>query len=293
VSSLKSNIEDTNKNPADSIHHPNHEAAIGIFDSGVGGLTVTKQIARALPDEDCIYLGDTARIPYGTKSVDTIRRFSLKNSEFLVSLGIKYLVVACNTAASAGLDIISDKFDIPVIGVILPGARRAAKITKNGRVGIIGTRTTIASGAYEAEIKSLSPKIHVYSAACPLFVPLAEEGWTENEVAYLAAKEYLCGLVDKGVDTLLLGCTHYPLLKKVIAETMGFDVNIVDSAVPVATEVKEDLERLGLIRGATEEKNRKRKLKFFVTDDPKSFVRVGEPFLGLEIDDVEHVDIVV
>ena len=290
---MESNKKKINRNSADSIHPSNRQAAIGVFDSGVGGLTVIKQIAKALPDEDCIYLGDTARIPYGTKSRDTIRRFALKNSEFLVSLGIKYLVVACNTAASAGLDIISEKFDIPVIGVILPGAKRAVKVTKNKRVGIIGTRTTTESGAYEREIKNLSSNIRVYATACPIFVPLAEEGWTENEVAYLVAREYLTGLIDKNVDTLLLGCTHYPLLKKVIAETMGFDVNIVDSAIPIAREVKKNLERLGLTREVPAENSRNRKLKFFVTDDPKSFVRVGEPFLGLEIDDVEHVDIVV
>jgi glutamate racemase len=247
-----------------------------------------------LPDVPLVYVADDAAFPYGDWDAAALTDHIVALAGAIIgAYSPRAFVVACNTAASAGLDMISDKFDIPVIGVILPGAKRAAKVTKNNHVGIIGTRTTIESGAYEREIKNISKKIRVYSTSCPLFVPLAEEGWTENEVAYLAAKEYLCGLIDKDVDTLLLGCTHYPLLKKVIAETMGFDVNIVDSAVPVAAEVKGDLERLGLMQEVSEGKDRNRKLKFFVTDDPKSFVRVGEPFLGFAIDDVEHVDIVV
>jgi glutamate racemase len=269
------------------------EGAIGVFDSGVGGLTVLREVAKALPDEDCIYLGDTARIPYGTKSKATVRRFALKNTEFLVKSGVKFLVVACNTAASAGLDHIRDAFDIPVIGVIHPGARRSATVTKNRKVGVIGTRSTVESGAYVRAIHEVSPDIQVFQKACPLFVPLAEEGLTEGEVTSLVAEEYLGGMVREEIDTLVLGCTHYPLLKKVIAETVGFDVAIVDSAAPVAREVAESLKRLELERWGVGGDTGPRHVKFFVTDDPASFVRVGGPFFGFDITDVEHVDIIV
>lgn len=262
--------------------------AIGVFDSGVGGLTVLREILKALPNEDCFYLGDTARIPYGTKSKETVTGFAVKNTEFLVSLGIKFLVVACNTAAAAGLDAIAERFDIPTIGVVVPGAERAAKITKNGRVGVIGTRGTVMSGAYEREIVRINPDIQVFQQPCPLFVPLAEEGWTENEIARLTAEKYLSPFIDCGVDTLVLGCTHYPLLKKVIQETVGYDVELVDSAVPIAWEVKKRLEEMGLERKGEGGKNR-----FFVTDDPDNFIRVGGPFLGRGIGDVKHVDVVV
>jgi glutamate racemase len=262
--------------------------AIGVFDSGVGGLTVFREILKALPNEDCFYLGDTARLPYGTKSKETVTTFAVKNTEFLVSLGIKFLVVACNTAASAGLETIEEKFDIPTIGVVLPGAEKAVKATKNGKVGVIGTRSTIMSGAYKAEITNINPDVQVFQQPCPLFVPLAEEGWTENEVAHLVAEEYLAGFSAHGVDTLILGCTHYPLLKKAIQQAVGYEVQLVDSALPIAWEVKKRLEKMGI-----ERKENERKFKFFVTDDPENFIRVGEPFLGHKIDDVEHVDIVV
>lgn len=262
--------------------------AIGVFDSGVGGLTVLRELIKALPNEDCFYLGDTARIPYGTKSKETVTGFAIKNTEFLVSLGIKFLVVACNTAAAAGLDAIAERFDIPTIGVVLPGAERAVRVTKNGRVGVIGTRGTITSGAYEREIVKINPGVEVFQQPCPLFVPLAEEGWVEDEIAGLTAERYLSRFAELGVDTLVLGCTHYPLLKGVIQRAVGYDVTLVDSAAPVAMEVKKRLEEAGLMRdGGGGEK------RFFVTDDPDSFIRVGEPFLGCSIGDVKHVDIVV
>ncbi len=275
------------------MHHNNipidSSGSIGVFDSGVGGLTVLKEIVRALPGEDCIYLGDTARIPYGNKSKDTVTKFALKNTEFLVSLGIKFLVVACNTAASAGMDAVRDQYDIPTIGVISPEARRAAAVTKNKTVGVIGTRATIGSGAYERAIHGYDPDITVLTRPCPLFVPLAEEGWFEDEITLQVAERYLMDLSDKGMDTLVLGCTHYPLLRKVIAEAVGYDVTLVDSAIPIAREVRETLDSKGLLQGD----GRKRKLTFYVTDDPKSFRRVGEAFLGFPLDDVQHVDIVV
>ncbi len=262
--------------------------AIGVFDSGVGGLTVLREIIKALPSEDCFYLGDTARIPYGTKSKETVTGFAIKNTEFLVSLGIKFLVVACNTAAAAGLDRIAERFDVPTIGVVLPGAERAARVTKNGRLGVIGTRATILSGAYEREIVRIDPVIKVFQQPCPLFVPLAEEGWTEDEIAHLTAERYLSRFADHSIDTLVLGCTHYPLLKGVIQQAVGYDVTLVDSAAPIAWDVKKRLDEMGLKRDGSGGVKR-----FFVTDDPDSFKRVGEPFLGCRIDDVKHVDIVM
>jgi len=268
---------------------PNHSSggAIGVFDSGVGGLTVLREILRALPNEDCMYLGDTARIPYGTKSPETVVRFARKNADFLVSQGIKFLVVACNTAASAGLDTIREHAGVPTIGVIRPGAARACRVSKNGRVGVIGTRATVSSGAYEREMRVIDRDIQVYSAPCPLFVPLAEEGWVDNDVTALVAQRYLSELAAQDIDTLVLGCTHYPLLKTVIAQTVGYDVSIVDSATPVAREVQLMLAERNLEK--TDE--HKRRVSFYVTDDPDTFARVGGPFLGIPISDVTHVDI--
>jgi glutamate racemase len=270
-------------------NHISQNGSIGVFDSGVGGLTVLREIVRALPNEDCVYLGDTARLPYGNKSRDTVTKFALKNSSFLVSLGIKFLVIACNTAASAGLDAVKESFDVPTTGVIKPEARRAATATKNGKVGVIGTRSTIASGAYERAIHQHDSGITVFSRPCPLFVPLAEEGWFEEDVTRLVAERYLMDLINEGIDTLVLGCTHYPLLKKVIAETVGRDVALVDSAVPIAREVKDTLKSMGMLRDV----NRRRRLTYYVTDDPKIFTQVGESFLGFPLDDVRHVDIAV
>jgi len=268
---------------------PNHssDGGIGVFDSGVGGLTVLREILRALPNEDCMYLGDTARIPYGTKSPETVVRFARKNADFLVSQGIKFLVVACNTAASAGIDAIREHAGVPTIGVIRPGAARACRVSKNGRIGVIGTRATVSSGAYEREIKAVNRDMQVYSAPCPLFVPLAEEGWIDDDVTSLVAERYLSDLVARDIDTLVLGCTHYPLLKTVIAQTVGFDVSIVDSATPVARKVKDLLAERSLENTDKHE----RRVSFYVTDDPDTFARVGGSFLGIPISDVTHVDI--
>ena len=270
-------------------NHISQNGSIGVFDSGVGGLTVLREIARALPNEDCVYLGDTARLPYGNKSRDTVTKFALKNSGFLVSLGIKFLVIACNTAASAGLDIVKESFDVPTTGVIKPEALRAARSTKNGKVGVIGTRSTIASGAYEHAIHKNDSSITVFTKPCPLFVPLAEEGWFDEDVTRMVAERYLAELIGEEIDTLVLGCTHYPLLKGVIAETMGRDVALIDSAVPIAREVRDTLESMGMLR----DNNPQRRLTYYVTDDPKIFSRVGESFLGFPLDDVRHVDIAV
>lgn len=261
--------------------------AVGIFDSGVGGLTVLKEIVKALPQEDTIYLGDTARVPYGTKSPETVTRYALEITRFLVSRDIKLLVVACNTASAVCIDVLRSEFDIPIIGVIEPGARRAAAVTRSGRVGVIGTEGTIRSSAYAKAIKRVNPDIEVVTRACPLFVPLAEEGWVDNEVARLAAEAYLGDLRAGGVDTLVLGCTHYPLLKGIIGQVMGSDVRLVDSAEETARTVAETLAAEGLLRPEAEKGNH----HYFVTDVPAGFVRVGNRFLGGRLGDVYQISL--
>jgi glutamate racemase len=261
--------------------------AVGIFDSGIGGLTVLKEIVRALPQEDTIYLGDTARVPYGTKSPATVVRYSGEIASFLVRQDVKLLVVACNTASAVALETLSRELPIPVVGVIEPGARKAASVTRSGRVGVIGTEATIASSAYTKAIKRIDPAIEVSTRACPLFVPLAEEGWTENEVARLTARTYLQDLAAEGVDTLVLGCTHYPLLKKVIAEVMGDGVTLVDSAEETALTVAGILRDEKLLRPPSERGNH----HYFVTDVPAGFIRVGNRFLGGRLGDVHQVNL--
>jgi len=261
--------------------------AIGIFDSGVGGLTVLKEIARALPQEDTIYLGDTARVPYGTKSPETVTRYAHQITSFLVHRDIKLLVVACNTASAVSLEALKEHFAIPIVGVIEPGARAAAAATKTGKVGVIGTEGTIRSSAYAKAIKRLNPEVEVLTRACPLFVPLAEEGWVDNEVARLTARQYLHGLREDGVDTLVLGCTHYPLLKGIIAEAMGPRVRLVDSAEETARTVADILLQKGRLRPASEKGNH----HYFVTDVPAGFIRVGNRFLGGKLGDVYQVNL--
>jgi glutamate racemase len=261
--------------------------AIGIFDSGIGGLTVLKALVKTMPQEDTIYLGDTARVPYGTKSPETVTRYAVEIASFLVKRDIKLLVVACNTASAVSLETLQARFPIPVVGVIEPGARRAAAVTRNGKVGVIGTEATIKSSAYTRAIKRVNPAIEVMTRACPLFVPLAEEGWTANEVARLTARTYLAGLKETGVDTLVLGCTHYPLLKEIIVETMGEKVLLVDSAEETARTVAEILLSRGLLRPAAEKGNH----HYFVTDVPAGFIRIGNRFLGGNLEDVHQVNL--
>ena len=210
------------------------DGAIGVFDSGVGGLTVLHEIVSALPHEDTVYLGDTGRYPYGTKSAETITRFALENVEFLVGRGVKMLVIACNSVSAVALDAIRARWSLPVVGVIEPGARAAVARTRTNRIGVVGTEATISSGAYTRALRALGPTVEIYMRACPLFVPLAEEGWTDGPIARQVAETYLASLAKSGIDTLVLGCTHYPLLKPLIAEVMGPDVAVVDSAVETA-----------------------------------------------------------
>jgi len=251
---------------------------IGVFDSGVGGLTVFKALESALPGECFVYLGDTARVPYGPKSPETVIRYGIEAARFLRKHDVKMLVVACNTVSSVAMDAVAEEARVPVIGVILPGARRAVALTKRGRIGVIGTRATVASEAYPRAILALREDAEVFSQPCPLFVPLAEEGWIDNEVARRVADTYLATLTAAGVDTVVLGCTHYPLLKGVIGEVMGREVVLVDSAEAVGAEVREWLARdqdLAATEGETKPADR-----FYVTDSPAPFAAVAERFLG-------------
>ncbi|MBU5612115.1 glutamate racemase [Geomonas azotofigens] len=261
--------------------------AIGIFDSGVGGLTVLKEVVRTLPQEDTIYLGDTARVPYGTKSPETVIRYSRQIARYLLNRDIKLLVVACNTASAVALSALQQEFEIPIVGVIEPGARAAAAATRSGKVGVIGTAATVASSAYTKAIKRINPDIEVVNRACPLFVPLAEEGWVDNEVTRMTARIYLEDLKAQGVDTLVLGCTHYPILKDVIAQVMGPEVTLVDSAAETARTVAQILTEQGLLRPENERGNH----HYFVTDIPAGFIRVGNRFLGGELGDVYQVSL--
>ncbi len=263
----------------------NRDSAIGVFDSGIGGLTVLHKIIEALPRESTVYLGDTARAPYGTKSVETVLRYSFENSEFLLQKRIKLLVVACNTSTAVALAGLREHFSIPVIGVIEPGVRRAVKISRNNRIGVIGTDATIQSGAYTRALKAARPGVEVYSRACPLFVPLVEEGWTDNAIVDLTVKNYLQSLKQSGIDTLILGCTHYPLLKKSIRNYMGKGVRLVDSAEEIAIEVAAMLERESLTR-----RKGKGAHGFFVTDAPDRFIKVGQRFLGEKVESAVRIE---
>jgi glutamate racemase len=261
------------------------EPGIGIFDSGVGGLTVVQRLLEALPSEDLLYLGDTARHPYGTKSAAVVTSYAEENTRFLIDKGVKLIVVACNSASAVALDALRARFDVPIVGVIEPGARAAIAATQNRKVGVIGTEATIASGSYTRALRALDPGLEIYTRACPLFVPLAEEGWVENEVAREAATLYLASLRQSRVDTLILGCTHYPLLARTIGAALGPEVRLVDSAEETAREVAALLGERGIARdggtGAT---------SFFVTDVPDRFVRIGGRFLGTAVDSAVRIE---
>lgn len=264
------------------------DAPIGVFDSGIGGLTVVREILRAMPHEGIVYLGDTARVPYGIRSPETVIRYSLQSTGFLLSRRIKLLVVACNTASSVGLDRIKGSSSVPVVGVIEPGARAAARSTMNKRIGVIGTDATINSGSYLRAIKAFDPEIEVLSLSCPLFVPIVEEGWLEGEVPLLTASRYLGGFRDRGIDTLVLGCTHYPLLKPVISRVMD-GVSLIDSATETANEVRHILGQEGLERAS----EGRPLMEFHVTDSPERFKTVGERFLGQAIEGIKKTDLEV
>ncbi|WP_304509598.1 glutamate racemase [Anaerotignum sp.] len=219
---------------------------IGIFDSGVGGLTVVKQVMKVMPHENIVYFGDTARLPYGSKSKETVTKFSKQNVRFLLTKKVKTIIVACNTASSNSLEALHKTFDVPIFGVVDAGVAEALGTTQNKKIGVIGTAGTVRSGAYEKMICKEDKELQVFSKACPLFVPLAEEGWTDNEIARLTAERYLEELLEKGIDSLVLGCTHYPLLKRCIGTVAGMDVKLVDPAKATAKQVKLFLREKGI-----------------------------------------------
>lgn len=260
---------------------------IGIFDSGIGGLTVAKKIFELLPFENVIYFGDTARYPYGPRSKAIVTKFSYQDVNFLLTQKVKFIVVACNTASSLALEELKQNHDIPMIGVVEPGAKAAVKTTCNGKIGVIGTIGTIQSDAYRKAIHRLDRRLKVCSLPCPLFVSLAEEGYIRKKATHLIAWEYLRPLMEKEIDTLVLGCTHYPLLKNVISRTMGKKVRLIDSAEETAKEVKRFLEANDLLV-----KSRKPAVRsFYVSDIPDRFMEVGKRFLKGKINKVKRIDI--
>lgn len=261
----------------------NNESPVGIFDSGIGGLTVAHAVMRELPNESVTYFGDTARVPYGPKSPETVRRYSQEIAAFLVDQGIKSLVVACNTATAHALPSLRETLSLPVIGVIEPGARAAVRATRSGHVGVIGTSGTIKSGAYERALRALEPSLRTTVRACPLFVPLVEEGWVDHDATRLIAEEYLHPLLEADVDAVVLGCTHYPLLKGVIAKVLGNGVTLIDSAEETARETAAVL-RDACLDAALNTEPRHR---FVASDDPLMFLQLGQRFLGDAIESVE------
>lgn len=254
---------------------------IGVFDSGIGGLTVLREIWKVLPGESTIYFGDNARAPYGNKSRSTVIRYSLQNMKFLESKEVKMIVIACNTASAYAYEALKDKSDVPVVEVVTPGAEATIKATKNGKIGIIGTKATISTGVYKQAVESCALKhgmknVEIYQTTCPLFVPLAEEGWWDNEIARLTAKEYLTHLKEAGIDTLVMACTHYPLLAKVIEETMGEGITLVNTGAAAASVVRDMLSK----DGKTADGAGAPKREFYTSDEPGMFESVATPFLG-------------
>ena len=263
------------------------ENAIGVFDSGVGGLTVVKEIFHRLPNEKIVYLGDTGRYPYGTRSPERVQKLALENSKLLLDFDVKIIVIACNTASSVALEYLEGMLPVPVIGVVKPGAYAAARTTRNGKIGIIGTTATIESKSYQKELSTLNSQIETVAKACPLFVALAEEGWTVGPVARMVAETYLADFRLTDIDTLILGCTHYPLLHSVISETVGPKVNLVDSAEATVKEIERVLQAAGAARTS----NKRPIHRFLVSDAPERFRKLGERFLERPIKRVRKVDV--
>jgi len=258
----------------------------GVFDSGVGGLTVLHQLWERLPGLGTVYLGDTARVPYGTKSADTVTRYAVEIADFLTGEGADLLVVACNTASAVALDALRDRFDVPVIGVVEPGVQGALAATRSGRIGVIGTEGTVRSEAYVRGLRAERPELEITSVACPLFVPLAEQHWIEDEIAEAVARRYLEPLREAGVDTVILGCTHYPLLKRTIGRVMGTGVTLIDSSEEAAAAVAKAHRAAGLV---VPDPTPSTVHRFYTTDLPERFVRIGSEFLGSEIADAKVV----
>lgn len=260
---------------------------IGIFDSGVGGLTVMREVMEQLPYENIIYLGDTARIPYGSKSDQTIRKYANQCSSFLKSKDVKTIVIACNTASSIALEFVQKNFDLPIIGVIDPGARSAAASTENGRIGVIGTIATINSNAYQQKIMEYLHDAEVIGIPCPLFVPIVEEGWEYSNVAELTAEKYLEELIEHEVDTLVLGCTHYPILRHTIKNVVGPNIKLVNPAY----ETARDLKKLLTDRNMLNENHKSARYEYYASDAPERLRRIGGNFLKKEIDNLYEIAI--
>lgn len=265
------------------MHSNENVPSIGLFDSGIGGLTVLQQLVQVLPHEDFVYFGDTARLPYGEKSRETIIKYSIENSIFLFDKNIKMLVIPCNTATAYALSKLQKLFSVPVVGVIEPGAERAVDVSKHGRICVLGTRGTINSQSYQKAILHREPKAFVLPITCPLFVPLVEEGYVDHPAAKLIVKDYLKAIKGQKIDTILLGCTHYPLLKKLIQEEVGEEVTIVDSATSCAEKVASLLHAKSIVRESTAIG----KLRYYVSDDPVKFQTAGRALLNIPIDKVD------
>ncbi len=264
---------------------------IGVFDSGVGGLTVAKEIMSRLAGERILYFGDTARVPYGSKSKETITEYSRQIVRFLLSQGVKVIVVACNTASALAVDAVRKEFDVPILDVVNPGAQAAAQITKNGSIGVIGTEATIRSGMYSKLLYSINPDLNIYSKACPLFVPLAEEGWIYDSVTKEVARRYLEEFQGKGVDTIVLGCTHYPLLRNlirdVVREVLGEGITLVDPAVETAKKLKQLLAGQDLFSG----KEQVPEHTFYVSDGAEKFRSLANSILPCNVIETKDVTI--
>ena len=266
------------------------DSAIGIFDSGLGGLTAVKQLEKVLPNENIIYFGDTARVPYGSKSKDTIIRYSKQIARFLKTKNVKAIVIACNTASSFALEEVRQEVDVPVIGVVKPGAKVAVRKTKNKRIGVIATEATIRSGLYTDFIKGRDSQINVYGKACPLFVPLVEEGWTNDPVTEEVARRYLLELKNDDIDTLVLGCTHYPLLRTMIGNIMGESVTLVNPAYETAVSLGELLQKSGIAAG-NENRYASEMYDFYVSDAAEKFKRFANSILPFKIEDISQISV--
>lgn len=264
-------------------------APIGVFDSGVGGLTVAREIMRQMPDERIIYFGDTARVPYGGKSKETITRYSGQIVRFLQSRQVKAIVVACNTASAYALETLEKSVELPIIGVVKPGAKVAANTTRNGKIGVIATEGTIHSRIYSSYIKEIKPEAEVLGKACPLFVPLVEEGLLQDSVTDEIAGRYLAGLIDSGIDTLILGCTHYPLIRSTIGRIMGEEVSLVNPAYETARELKRFLEAEGLLTEGR--KKEEAQHGFYVSDTPEKFRRFANSVIKYDVLSVKKINI--
>lgn len=251
------------------------QKSIGVFDSGIGGLTVVHALMRRLPHENITYFGDTARVPYGSKSAEVVREYAFEDTRFLLQRGVKIIVVACNTVSAVAIDDLKAHTDIPIVGMIDPGADAAQHTTRSGKIGVIGTLATIASDSYSRALHRRDSSFEVISKPCPLFVPLAEEGWTDHPVSQMVADEYLHELREHQIDTLILGCTHYPILREVIQRAVGADVTLIDSGEAAAREVEALLKERDLLNPSTDQPN----YSFFVSDVPQKFKQLGEIFL--------------